>query len=491
MAFENMPAVLQQIFQQNMLDRRFQEQISTVNAYRQSAYRLEMETRSGEVMIYSRAGRISPSLEDIVPSTNNGIDNGLTGSVEGIGTSANTYPFEQFQISIGMLPSVPIDLNLIQAEEVIADLFKQNVDNLAENAALSLDLRAARYGFRAYEGGRTFVTAAVTGTSNIHVDNVFGFDLAFQTATINGATFPYGLPQTTSSTVPQAATVYPASGAAAFNITITAVTYDGTGPANWGGGSSGGNTGNLSTMAANGLNLGWSGTLTISGSADPFSVGDAIYASDSQPTFRPNNKTTRLALDATDTIGAQLIINGVAELRRNRIKPPLSNGTYPCYIDPIVDAQFFTDPQYQIMSQGQMESPDFKGARVSQNFGVTFVPTTNSPAYSFVNHASVSLVARRALICGEKWLQYSPFKGTKEAISKMPDMNVADYRVVDDIVFVTRSPLDRAGQILSQMWWWIGGFVAPTNATITPVVVPSATASRYKSAVSIEVASAS
>ena len=100
MAFENMPAVLQQIFQQNMLDRRFQEQISTVNAYRQSAYRLEMETRSGEVMIYSRAGRISPSLEDIVPSTNNGIDNGLTGSVEGIGTSANVYPFEQFQISL-------------------------------------------------------------------------------------------------------------------------------------------------------------------------------------------------------------------------------------------------------------------------------------------------------------------------------------------------------------------------------------------------------
>ena len=114
MAFENMPTVLQSIFQQNMLDRRFLEQIEAVNAYRKSAYRLEMETRSGEVMIYSRAGRISPSMEDIVPSTNVPLDNGLTSQVGGVGTSANTYPFEQFQIQIGMLPSNPIDLNLIQ-----------------------------------------------------------------------------------------------------------------------------------------------------------------------------------------------------------------------------------------------------------------------------------------------------------------------------------------------------------------------------------------
>jgi hypothetical protein len=56
---------------------------------------------------------------------------------------------------------------------------------------------------------------------------------------------------------------------------------------------------------------------------------------------------------------------------------------------------------------------------------------------------------------------------------------------------VNRMPLDRAGQILSSMWYWIGGFVVPTNATITPAVIPTATAARYKCGVVIEVASAS
>jgi len=49
-----------------------------------------------------------------------------------------------------------------------------------------------------------------------------------------------------------------------------------------------------------------------------------------------------------------------------------------------------------------------------------------------------------------------------------------------------RAPLDRLQQIVAQSWFWIGGFVAPTDATATSVIIPSAGAQYLKRAVVIE-----
>lgn len=475
MAFQNMPAALQPVFQQNLLDRAFQDNLWGVTLFRKTTYKLPLPVRSGESMIYSRAGRISPVYEDLAPAANVAPDNGLATVVGGIGSAGTTpYPFEQYPVSIGMLPGSPIDLNLIQNQQTIASLFIQNMENIAANAGLSLDLRAIRFALRAYEGGNSYAKAAGTFATNttVPVDNVYGFDTAFTTGTFqNGATFPYGLPLTVSPSQPQAIVIKPAAGGANISALVIGVALDGT---------------NVSTQTANGLNTGASGTLTLQGNI-AVAQFDTLVALDSQKVLRPNGKLNRHTMQNTDTIGAQLVINAVAELRRNGVKPPLSDGTYPCYIDPIVDAQFFTDPQYQIMSQGQMASQDFANARVSRNFGVTFIPVTNLPAYV----SDTGVVTRRALLCGEKWLQESPFAGTETALKALPDMGVADYRFNDDIVFVNRMPIERAGQIMSSMWYWIGGFVVPTFATITSAVIPTATTSRYKAAIVIEVAASS
>ena len=331
-----------------------------------------------------------------------------------------------------------IDLNLIQEQAVIADLFKKNVTELGEQAALSLDLRVMKFAFRAYLGGSTWATAALSG-STVHVDNTIGLDTAFASVTINGNSFSSGMPQPVSGSNPLAVIITHASGATETN-TVTGVTLDGSNASNQ-------LTGELGT----------SGTLTFGSAPSSLAIGDTVTAFDAAMIYRPNGKPNMFQLDATDTIGAQLIINAVAELRANGVKPPLSNQTYPCYIDPIVDAQFFTDAQYQIMSQGQMESEDFHQGRVSRNFGVTFVPTTNAPSFSFTNHSGLPVIARHAIVCGEKYIQESPFSGTADAIRSMPDMGVADYRIVDDIVLVNRMPLDRAGQVMSQVGIGLAG----------------------------------
>ena len=48
------------------------------------------------------------------------------------------------------------------------------------------------------------------------------------------------------------------------------------------------------------------------------------------------------------------------------------------------------------------------------------------------------------------------------------------------------NPLDRLAQIVAQSWFWVGGFVTPTDATATTTIIPTAGAQYLKRAVVIE-----
>ena len=472
--FENFPLILQPAFQQNMLDREFQDQLEPNSVVRRAAYRKPQPVRSGETTIYTRAGELVPVVNDIDPTTNVGIDNGLT-NVGGVGTANPTYPVEQYKLIIGLVPYA-LDLNLYQEKELLADGFKQNITNLGRQAGLSLDLKAIGVMLRAYEGGQTYATAvsAVAATNTtVKVDNCYGFDTAFATVNISGNSFGYGLPQTTSTVFPQPAFLIAAATGVKTPITILAVVLDG---------------GNVSTMNTPGLVVGASGVLTIAGTAVTVAVNDILMAADAPAYYRPGTARSRVEMSASNTTTLQLFINAVAGFRLNGVRPPLPDGTFPCYIDPIMEAQLFSDPAFQILTQGDETSASFKGARVVRNFGLTFISTTNLPTYNFINTAGKPLVARRAVICAERFVQEGPFAGTATVAGELNGRGITDIRMVDDIAIVHRLPIDRLGQIMSQGWFYIGGFCVPTDVTITRAVIPTATSSRYKRAAVIEVA---
>lgn len=472
--FENFPLILQPAFQQNLLDREFQDQLEPNSVVRRACYRKPQPVRSGETTIYSRAGELVPVVDDVNPATNTNIDNGLT-NVGGVGTSNPTYPVEQYKLVIGLVPFA-LDLNLYQEKELLADGFRQNITNLGRQAGLSLDLKAIGVMLRAYEGGQTFVLSASTtsgGNTLVHVDNIYGFDTMFATVNIAGNTFPYGLPQATSTTFPLPAFQTVAASGVKSTISVIGVVADAT---------------NVSTMNTPSLPVGASGTLTIAGTANTFAINDIIKAADAPAYYRPGTARSRVEMSASNTTTLQLFINAVAGFRLNGVRPPLPDGTYPCYIDPIMEAQLFSDPAFQILTQGDEASQSFKGARVVRNFGLTFISTTNLPTYNFVNTAGVSLVARRAVICAERFVQEGPFAGTASVAGELNGRGITDIRMIDDIAMVHRLPIDRLGQIMSQGWFYIGGFTVPTDATITSAVIPTATAARYKRAAVIEVA---
>ena len=51
---------------------------------------------------------------------------------------------------------------------------------------------------------------------------------------------------------------------------------------------------------------------------------------------------------------------------------------------------------------------------------------------------------------------------------------------------MTRPPLDRFGEIVSQSWKWVGGFVVPSDITANPTIIPTANNSAFKRGLVIE-----
>ena len=481
--FENMPNAFQSAFQQNMLDTRFQSELAARSKLRQVAAKIPIPLRTGEQRIYTRAGDLVPVIAADNP-VNNTLSYDLGINAPGVGSTNNSYPIEQWNIVIAER-SQSLDINIIQDEETLASFYRKNWDKLAKQAALSLDLISMQQVAVSYESGQTWVTASTTaGTTvtTLAVDNVFGLNTAFATTTFNGTTFPYGSPNPVSTTNTLAVTLYKAAGG-----TINGVV--------WGSVTDSSNTSTMTTPA--GIVAGNSGELTITfAGAVSYApqVGDVIVAADAPVVLRPNNRYSRYQLQTSDTLGMQLFINAKAVLENNGVEP-FADGTYACYLDAAMESQVFTDPQFQIMAMGAVASDIFVNAKVSHEFGLTFIKTTNVPIYTgwSGSGSAPATKSRRAYIIGQECLQEGTFEGMATGYRAMADQDLGYIRVLEpDSMFpyalITRPALDRKAQIWSQTWVWVGGVACGTDATITNAVVPTANASRFKRAATIEVA---
>lgn len=481
LGYENMPAAFQDAFQQQMLERGFNSQLEYKGVLRRAAFKKPVPVRSGEAIIYSKAGQLVPVVDSLDASGwTNSADFNSSADGAGVGANNPSYTIEQWSVSIGARRQY-LDINIIQDQETLASLYAQNWVNLGRQAALSMDLMAQKQLSLSYESGRSYVLANTSSSTTCRVDNIYGLDKAFATVTIGGVAFPSAQPVAVSGANPLAATVYPAGSLTnAFAVSITGATADtGTGLAN-----------TDMKDAAMGY-LGNSGTLTFS-AAQSLNAGDVIVAADAPTIIRPGGAASRYQMNSGSTLGMQLLINAKAELERNGVAP-FADGSYLCVLDPIAEAQMFTDPQFEIMSMGAVNSSIFKNATFSQQFGLTFAKTTNTPVYTLSRAstaAAVGLKARHIYVIGQQAVQESSFEGFARAYRAMADNRVAAVSIVDDYALITRPGITRTADIYSQTWYWIGGHCCQTDATVTPAVIPSASAARFKRAVCIEVLSA-
>jgi hypothetical protein len=460
MGIQNFPTALQGIIQQGYLERAFQQGLRSRLGFRNIANKQQFPNRIGETLTATRAGLKVPVTTPMNPTNNTNFDNGMTPS---------GWSVEQFTMTINMYGD-SIDLNTITQAVGISSQFVQNaivngiqsaqsLDRLARNALFyGLETGANGIGVGGYLGGNTRVRVTLGApAATISVDDIRGFQYVFNA---EGQVVAVSASNTMAVTV--GSDVY----------TLEGATADGT---------------NVST-APNGV----SGTLTFTTNV---TVSDgtalnAVIASVAPLVLRPNGKTTTAALVGPtgqygsgnyvpgDSLTIQQIVGAVAALRSNNV-PPAEGGFYNCYLDDIQLAQLFRDGDFKLLYRGAYGSEAYKSGQIFELVGARFITTTEAPQQASLGAGAI----HRALVCGDGALVEGTFEGQDQHDTGTA---VGIRNVVDDVVMVTREPIDRLQQIIAQSWYWIGGYSLPTDLTANTSIIPTASNSYLKRAVLIE-----
>ncbi|GAB3249162.1 hypothetical protein [Chitinimonas naiadis] len=449
MPIQNMPAALQPIIQQGFLEREFQDGLSSALGYRAVADRVAVSINVGETVTKTRRGLKAPVTQPMNPAGNTNLDNGLT---------PTPFTVEQYTLTINQYADT-IDLNIVTSQVGIANQFLANAKTNGVQAKQSLDRLARNALFSAYLGGQTRVRTTLGAPAlTVAVDDVRGFQFVL----VNG--------QMVAVSPSNPATVVVGSN----TYTLNSVAVDGS---------------NVSTAILNG---GISGTLTFSANVSiaDATANNAVVHANAPVLVRPGGKyyggsnyanTSSLnGLAATDVLTLGTIEDAIAALRNNT---GMQNEIFNLFLDNVSMRQLFADQDFKLMYQGQYGSPEARKGQVFQLMGANFIPTTEAIVQAHPTLGNVKV--RRPILCAPGALVEGDFAGMTQKATEAVGNN-ADISVVDGVVQVTRGPLDRLQQIIGQSWFWIGGFVAPTDATANQQIIPTAGAQYLKRAVVIE-----
>jgi hypothetical protein len=446
-----MPTALQNAIQTGFLETEFHSGLTSAIGYREIADREPVSINVGETVTKTRAGLKAPVTTPLTPSGNTNLDNGIT---------ASSQTIEQYVLGIDQYGD-SIDLNVVTSQVGIANQFLLNARTNGVQARQSLDRIARNALFAGYLGGNTRVRTTLGAPAlTINVDDVRGFEQVLGTSSAAG------------KFVPVSAT-YTAPVLVGLNVyTLTGTARDGS---------------NVSTTPG-----GFSGTLTFSGNvtvADG-TTGNICSHANCPVLIRPNGKwkggsalgisTSVNSLASTDVLTLGVIEDAIANLRNNT---GMQNEIFNLYLDNVSMRQLFADQDFKLMYQGQYGSSVIQQGKVFQLMGAQFIPTTE--ALTQAHPVTAGLTVRRPILCAPGALVEGDFAGMTEKAKQISDGN-SEIQMIEDVCQVVRGPIDRLQQIVAQSWFWIGGFVAPTDATANSTIIPTAGAQYLKRAVVIE-----
>ncbi len=455
--FSALPSNLNLAVQQGMLQKRFEKALKAQLGYRNSADRILFPGEIGSTITRTRPGRLNAVTAPMNPATNVPLTNGVV---------AGNYEVEQYTTTVfGWSGAVP-SLNLLNNQTAIASLFLLNAENLGEQVFRSLDQVVLNTYQDAYLGGNTHVNATLGAAGpTVSVDDIRGF----QKVMVNGVQVDVSVANTMPVNFNNGGTIttYLLQGAVADVVNVSTAESVG--------GISGALTFTTSVSIANGTS------------------GNAVVGKFAPLIVRPNGRATTLDLTAGDVFTLATIRSACTILANNNV--PKINGFYNCYIDPTSKEQLFADPEFQLLYRGtQLDKTNvYNNLTLITGLSVRFIETNQAPQQttppSVLNPSG--LVVHRPLFVGASAIIEDYFKQGMNAILK--DSNgshpsLFDIRSIQDIMMITRGQIDQLAQFIDQSWFYAAGWTAPTDSTVTPATIKTASNAYYKRAVFAETA---
>jgi len=461
--FYDFAGTLVDLFQNGFLARQLEEGLDTYMAYRRHATEIMVDGRIGSQITIPRVGRKGPVTVALnAAGLTANLDNSLSPSLPAIETYALTL----------MEWGDTADVDLIGSTAAAADLVKMASRTNGVQAAQSIERLAKIAYHTAYEGGNTWVRGDLSGTTltTIRVDDVRGF----LTVPVNGVPTPVSslnpLPCYEMRTTP-----------GGFNqqFNVTGVTIDNPNVSLY----------PYSSLDGNGNPIpdGISGVLAISGATNIPAGGDAIIAANAAKVVRPFNKPSYNILNSGDAATLGTLLDSKTRLEQNAV-PTMRDYTYHYLYNPAVMRQLLADQQFIVAYAARKDSEEIKSGQIFVIFGITFIPTTEAYVQAANPLLGIKTTIRRSIMIGDEALLQADYAGLEMYLNVDGLDPLGGVMMVNGVAQIIRPPIDRMLRVLSLTWTWVGAFVAPTDATATPLIIPTASNALYKRACVIQTA---
>jgi len=417
---EVLPASLQAILQNGLLDRTFEDALVPAFLYDELAEVKPWAGAVGSTGIFTKGGLMTP----------------VTTPITGNDATAASYGFEQYSVKMDQYGS-SIDTNMLVSAMALASKFLEDNKTLAIQAAQSINLLAQSALYGAAAGGETWVATTSSSSTTLVVNNANGFQSAVVNDATTGSNPGEGL---TGVATP---TVVPVSASNTLAVTINGVA----------------NTVVGCNLATN--------TLTL-GTAISATVGWAVLASTASAQIRPNARATGYNIVAGDLATLATFQAAVTRLRTQHV--PRIKGAYTAHVHPQTVEELFQDNNFLLAYRGRADSAAYQnfepgdsmgdnGEFVGRFSGIDWVMDTVTPTY--VNPSSVTVY--QPIVCGAGALIKAPFSEMASLISALEAGSTVQIDQIAGVVRILRAPLDRLGQVLSSTWSWVGGYTVGTD----------------------------
>ncbi|NUS17095.1 MAG: hypothetical protein HOY69_37830 [Streptomyces sp.] len=397
-----LPASLQAIMQNGLLDKTFQDALVPEFLFPRTADSMPWQGGLGDTKTFTRKGLLAPA----------------TTAITGSDASAATYAVEQYSVTMDQYGQA-IDTNMLTSSMSLASKFLADVQTLGINAGQSVNQICRGKLFAAYAGGRSWATAGTSSSTSLVVQSVNGF----------GTVLSNGVP-------------VPVSGATPLSITIGGVANTVTGV------NTSTNTltlGTAATVAAGAAVVAATAPVTIraTGANSAYDLTSSNLATFAM--FR--SAVARLRKANVPTIGGCY----VAHIDPDTEAELFSDADFKQALQGRVDSEVFRD-----LSIGRFGGIDW----VRNNETPTLLGGSSG---NLTVHRPIVMGAN-ALIAAPFEGMGSLLAGT--GVEDVPDIQMIDAAPGVQVARIVRPPQDRLQQILSTSWSYVGDFGVPSDALV-------------------------
>lgn len=398
-----LPAAIQAIMQNGMLDRTFKDALVPEFMFPALADSEPWQGALGDTKTFTRKGLIAPTTTPLAGADISG---------------ASTYSIEQWSVTMDQY-GISVDTNMLSSQMTLASKFLADVQTLGINAGQSLNRIARDKAYKAYAGGRTWCTTAATTDTSIIVQSVNGFTHVL----VNG------VPTAVSASNP-------------LTVSIAGV-----------------------ANTVTGVNTGTS-TLTL-GTTRIDVAGDVVVAANAPTSVRYSTANTAYDFTTATTFNATLALFRSAVARLRKMNVPTFGGYYTAHISADTETQLFNDADFKQALQGRVDSPVWRDLSIGRFAGIDWVRDNEVPTVAGGSAGAVTayrpIVVGAGMMVASPFANMGDLlAGT--GVDTVPNIRMIDAAPTTQVALIVRPPSDRLQQVVSTSWSWVGDFGIPSDS---------------------------